>query len=106
MDRAHVPDVFVTASRRAAHWRSGDSDGDPQALSKAQVAQTPANGKNREVLGAVPQRGMLVPVAEFGREDDVTNFRLPIFRFSGVFQIGNWQWGIGNSPVLLCALCG
>src|SRR5258708_39293845 len=91
MDCADVPDVHAEAPERAAHRRFRRSHGDAQALSrcaagkgseeicagkerpqeKSQVADSGTDGENRKVLGAIPQRGLLVFVGEPGHKDSV-----------------------------------
>jgi DNA-3-methyladenine glycosylase II len=49
----------------------GHPHGDEEALPKTQAAQSGTNGKNSEVLGALPQHRLLVSLAEHRCENDV-----------------------------------
>src|SRR5262249_5619634 len=100
LDSAHVPDFQPEARQCVAHRRFRHSDGHVQTLSgrsprqggrsedeeeseigsqeetprtKDQTANSGADGKNSQMLGALPHRGLLVFVAEPRHQDHVVN---------------------------------
>ena len=81
MDGAHVSDVRAAASQCATDGRLRYPGRDSKTLSQTKNAQTGANGKDREMLGAVPVGRVLVFVAELGCEDDVGEFTIYDFQF-------------------------
>src|SRR6185312_7878691 len=71
LDGAYVPYVHAAASERAAHRRLRHPGSNQETLQEAQNAQAGADGEDREGVGAIPQRSLLVSVAESGYQDNV-----------------------------------
>src|ERR1700756_836458 len=110
MDGANVPYVRPAPPQRAAHGRLRLADGHPQALQETQTTQARPDGKTRQMLGAVSQRGQLVLVEEHGCQDHVTERRgagylqLPIGKcqnsMPSAFKSENWQSNIDTPPLV------